>query len=73
MNELELMQSGKPYWIVYGKRGIGKTLFIKALKEVNPDIIYVEVQCLFEVDIRFCKKASKIIHLMEVDFRGLRK
>lgn len=73
MNELELIQSGKPYWIVYGERGIGKTLFIKALKEVNPDIIYVEVQRLFEVDIRFCKKASKIIHLMEVDFRGLRK
>ena len=73
MNTLELIESGKQYWIVYGKRGVGKSLFIKAMKEVNPNIIYVEVQNLFEVDIQFCKKATKRIHIMEVDFRGLRK
>lgn len=56
----------RPYWIVIGKRGIGKSLYIEAMRKVMPDTKFLEVQRLCELDNTVKRRADKIIEIREV-------
>lgn len=56
----------KPFTIIIGKRGIGKTVFIESMQKFNPDMQYVEAQQLCLINKNILKMASKVIEIKEV-------
>ena len=56
----------KPFTIVIGKRGIGKTVFIESMQKFNPAMQYVEEQQLYVIRKDILKLATKVIEIKEV-------
>ena len=57
----------KPYIIVVGKIGIGKTIYIKNMAKLTKGITYIEVQYLPSIPMLYRVNAHKIIEIREVD------
>jgi len=53
----------KPYTIVCGCIGVGKSSYIKIMKQYNPDMQYLEVGRLETVMMYVRKMASNIIEI----------
>lgn len=53
----------KPYIIVCGKKAVGKSVYIEAMKNNYNDIQYLEVQRIDQVHIRVREKALKIVEI----------
>ncbi len=56
----------KPFIIVVGEKGIGKTTYIEAMKKHSSYMQYVEVQNLYDVDRRTLLRANHIIEIREI-------
>ena len=56
----------KPYIIVCGDRGIGKSVYINVMRKFNSEIQYLELQSLNNIYTFVINNALKIISIMEV-------
>lgn len=53
----------KPYTIVSGTRGAGKSTYIKAMKKFNLEMQYIEVQDAKIIDRYVLKNADNVINI----------
>jgi len=66
IEENRTIYTDKPYWIVSGAIGIGKTVYIEAMRLKMPNMQFLEVQRLEIIPNRIKVGAKKIITLREV-------